>query len=75
MAKLSKEELQKVNELVNEFNVLKIKLGDTVIAQNSLLKDIEALRLQYAEEEKKLVEKYGVDTTIDVQTGEITKKE
>jgi hypothetical protein len=75
MAKLSKEELQRVNELVNEFNVLKVKLGDTVITQNSLLKDIEALRLQYAEEEKKLVEKYGVDSTINVQTGEITKKE
>lgn len=75
MSKVTKEELERINQLVNEFNLLKIKLGDTVITQNALLKDVENLRLTYQEEEKKLVEKYGADSVIDIKTGEIKKQE
>ena len=75
MAKITKKELERINELVNEFNMLKIKLGDTVITQNALLDDVAKLRATYQQEETKLVEKYGADATIDIQTGEIKKKD
>lgn len=75
MKKVTKEELARINELVNEFNMLKVKLGDTVITQNALLNDVAKLRATYQQEESKLVEKYGADATIDIQTGEIKKKD
>jgi allophanate hydrolase subunit 1 len=75
MSKLTKEELKGIQDLITEFNTVKIKLGDTVIAQNALLKDVENLKIKYAENEAKLVVKYGADSVIDVSTGEITKKE
>ena len=41
MAKLTKAELEKVQGLVNDFNSLKIQLGDTVITQQALLRKVE----------------------------------
>lgn len=75
MDKITKKELERINELVNEFNMLKVKLGDTVITQNALLNDVAKLRATYQQEETKLVEKYGADATIDIQTGEIKKND
>ena len=75
MSKLTKEELKVIQDLITEFNTVKIKLGDTVIAQNALLKDVENLKVKYAENEFNLVNKYGANSVIDVSTGEITKKE
>jgi len=73
MAKLTKTELEKVQKLVNDFNALKVQLGDTVITQNNLLKNVEELKIQYASEEAVLIEKYGKDSVINVQTGDITE--
>jgi len=73
MANLTEQELGKIQDLVNQFNAVKIQLGDTVISQNALLKSVEDIRLLYAKEEKELIEKYGKDCVINVQTGEITE--
>lgn len=73
MAKLAKEELEKVQGLVNDFNSLKIQLGDTVITQQALLRKVEELKIAYAQEEAVLIEKYGQDSVINVQTGEVTE--
>ena len=73
MANLTKEELEKVQGLVNDFNSLKIQLGDTVISQQALLRKVEELRIAYAQEEAVLIEKYGQDSVINVQTGEVTE--
>lgn len=48
------------------------------IAENNLkscekvLKEIEAMKATYIKEEKKLLEKYGDDAVINVQTGKVT---
>ena len=75
MAKLTKQELVKVQKLVNDFNALKVQLGDTVITQNNLLKNIEELKIQYASEEAVLINKYGKDSVINVQTGDVTQND
>lgn len=75
MKKLSKKELESIQELVNSFNTKKIALGDTVIQQNSILSEIDALKIEYAKEEQKLIEKYGEDAVINIQTGEIKIKD
>jgi hypothetical protein len=74
MAKLSKGELEKVHKLMNDFNQLKIQLGDTMITQHNLLSKVDELKVQYAEEERLLIDKYGSDAVINIQTGEVTDK-
>lgn len=74
MQQLTKEELDNIQSMLNEFNRKKISLGDTVIQQNTLMKEIEFLKEQYSKEEEKLIEKYGEDSVINVQTGEIKKQ-
>ena len=74
MQQLTKEELDNIQSMLNEFNRKKISLGDTVIQQNTLMKEIEELKEQYSKEEEKLIEKYGEDSVINVQTGEIKKQ-
>lgn len=75
MAKLNKEELEKIHKLMTDFNQLKIQLGDTTITQHNLLAKVDELKIQYAEEENLLIEKYGKDAVINVQTGDVQQKE
>ena len=72
MKELSKEELELLQGLVTEYNNVKIRIADTFIAQDALLKEIEAMKADYIKEEKKLLEKYGDDAVINVQTGSVT---
>jgi hypothetical protein len=74
MAKLSKDELEKIHKLMSDFNQLKIQLGDTMITQHNLLSKVDELKVQYAEEERLLIDKYGSDAVINIQTGEVTDK-
>lgn len=74
MQNLTNEELERIQELVNSFNKLKISLGDTVIQQNNLLSEVSEMKIEYAKEEEKLVKKYGKDAVINIQTGEIKKE-
>jgi hypothetical protein len=74
MAKLSKSELEKIHKLMSDFNQLKIQLGDTMITQHNLLSKVDELKVQYAEEERLLIDKYGSDAVINIQTGEVTDK-
>lgn len=71
MEKLTKEELELLQGLVTEYNNVKIRIADTFIAQDALLKEIEAMKSSYIKEEKKLLKKYGDDAVINVQTGEV----
>lgn len=72
MKELSKEELELLQGLVTEYNNVKIRIADTFIAQDALLKEIESMKAAYIKEEKKLLEKYGDDAVINVQTGKVT---
>lgn len=74
MAKLSKSELENIHKLMKDFNQLKIQLGDTMITQHNLLLKVDELKVQYAEEERLLIDKYGSDAVINIQTGEVTDK-
>ncbi len=74
MAKLSKKELESIQKLMNDFNQVKMQLGDTVITQHNLMRNVEELKVAYATEEQKLIKKYGENSVVNVQTGEITEK-
>lgn len=72
---LTKEELGKIQEMNNEFTKAKMALGDLEMQKQNILKSIEALRGDFAKHEIELIEKYGQDSVINVQSGEVTKKQ
>jgi hypothetical protein len=73
--KLTEAELIKVQEMTNEFNKLKLAIGDIELNKQSLLKLVDSLKEDFASHERILIEKYGEDAIINIQTGQVTKKE
>jgi hypothetical protein len=71
---LTKEELEKTQSMHNDFNKLKMQLGDIELQKQSVLKNVDILKGFFAEHEKELMNKYGEDAVINMQTGEVTKK-
>jgi hypothetical protein len=71
---VTKEELEKLQSMTSEFNKAKVALGEMELQKHGLLSHIDAMRVEFAQNEKKLIDKYGVDAVINLQTGEITRK-
>jgi hypothetical protein len=74
MSQLTEQELATVRSLVQEFNSLKMQLADTVMHQGVISKKIEEVRLSYVQMEQSLIDVYGKDASINIDTGEITQK-
>ena len=72
---LSQEELGKIQEMNNEFTKAKLAIGDLEMQKHNILKAIEVLRADFSKHEIDLIAKYGQDSVINVQTGEVTKKQ
>lgn len=72
--KLTKEELGRVQELNNAFSQAKMALGEMELKRHGMLKEMDNLRGSFAEEEQKLISKYGADSVINLKTGEVTEK-
>jgi predicted nucleic acid-binding Zn-ribbon protein len=71
---LLKEELELLQQLSKDYAKAKNALGDLELRKHDILNDIDAIRKVSAENEKKLMSKYGNDAFINMQTGAITKK-
>ena len=71
---LLKEELELLQSMSKDYTNAKNMLGDLELKKHDILNDIDAIRRVSAENEKKLISKYGVDAVINMQTGEITRK-
>lgn len=72
---LTKEELAKIQEMNTEFTKLKMAIGDIELQKSSLFKSVDILKAEFASHERELIGKYGQDSIINVQTGEVTKKQ
>lgn len=72
---VTQKELKKIQQMTTDFNQAKMALGDIELQKQSILRNVEAMRVEFAHHEKKLMEKYGEDAIINVQTGQITKKQ
>lgn len=72
---LEQQELEVVRNLNSEFNGAKLALGEIEIKKHQILRQLEGLKEEFARHESLLVEKYGADAVINLQTGEVTKKE
>jgi hypothetical protein len=71
---LTQEELTKVQSLQAEFTKSKAAIGDLELQKQTLLKLIENLRGDFSVVEQDLIAKYGKDSVINIQTGEVTTK-
>lgn len=74
MAQMTEAEKEKITTLISQFNNYKLQLGDTYLNQQSLMKKIDEVKVEYALVEKELMETYGSDAIINVETGEVTEK-
>tara|TARA_R110002167_G_scaffold38063_2_gene118791 strand:- start:175 stop:414 length:240 start_codon:yes stop_codon:yes gene_type:complete len=75
MENLTSGELANLQKVVQQFNQAKMQLGETVIAQENLLASVKEIKVAYSEIEKSLMETYGADALINIETGEISKEE
>jgi hypothetical protein len=71
---VTQEELTKIQELNSEFNKAKMAIGDVELQKQQILRHIEELKIQFSAHEQLLIDKYGVDAVINIQTGEVTHK-
>ncbi len=69
--KLTQEELTQIQGMLNDFNQMKMKLGDAELTKQTIIRKIDKLQEAYIKLENELSDKYGKDSRINVQTGEI----
>ncbi len=72
--KLTQEELTNLQELNNLFTQAKISLGDTELQKVTILSGIQKIKSDFATLENELIKKYGDQSVINLQTGEVTDK-
>lgn len=72
---ITQDELSVIQTMNADFNKAKVSLGDIEIEKHTILRAIDGLKAAFAEQEKTLIAKYGADAVINLQTGEVTKKQ
>ena len=75
MTYVSKEELDKIQGMNADFSKAKMALGELELNKHGILNQINAMRQEFFEYEKMLIAKYGQDSVINLQTGEVTQKQ
>lgn len=73
--KLNESELNFIKESTAKLNSAKAMLGDIEIKKHELLLEIDGLKTQFQLKEKELVDKYGLNSVINMQTGEVKQKD
>lgn len=72
---ITQEELKKIQEMNTEFNKAKSNLGELELQKQGVIRHIDSMKSEFLQHERMLIEKYGNDSVINIQTGEVTKKE
>lgn len=73
--KLEEQELKALQELNARYGKIKILIGELELKKADAIEEVRGIKHLFVEEEKKLIHKYGADTVVNLQSGEITKKE
>ena len=72
---LTEEEHNFIKEGSANYTKVKIALGELELQKQGLLEQAQLIVSSFNENEKKLIEKYGANAVINMQTGEVTQKE
>jgi hypothetical protein len=70
--KLTKKELEEITTLNKVFLETKVKLADVVYSQKTLLDTLDSIKSKFVVVEQKLIEKYGDNSTINLNDGTVT---
>lgn len=71
---LSAEELEFIRKGSAEYNKIKMSLGDLELQKYNLLKEASKIVESFNKNEESLIKKYGADSVINMQTGEVKQK-
>jgi len=71
---ITSEELTKIQEMNTRFAKAKLTLGDLELTKHEMFREIDSLKLEFDENERQLIAKYGADAVINIKTGEVTHK-
>jgi hypothetical protein len=72
---ITQEELTKIQEMNSDFSKAKMAIGDVELQKQGIMRTIDAMKAEFSHHEKMLIEKYGKDSVINIQTGEVTQKQ
>lgn len=72
--KLEEKEFEQLKDFNTVISRLKTSIADAEIRKHSLLMETDHVRTLMLEQEKQLIEKYGIGSVINMQTGEVTQK-
>jgi hypothetical protein len=72
---LTEEEHNFIKEGSANYTKIKVALGELELQKQGLIEQAQLIVSSFNENEKKLIEKYGANAVINMQTGEVTQKE
>jgi hypothetical protein len=72
---LTEEEHEFIKTGSANYTKIKVALGELELQKQGLLEQAQLIVSSFNENEKKLIEKYGANAVINMQTGEVTQKE
>jgi hypothetical protein len=72
---LTEEELEFIKKGSADYTKIKINLGELELQKQGLIKQAHEIINAFSNNEKILIDKYGADSVINMQTGEVTQKE
>jgi hypothetical protein len=72
---LTAEELEFIKKGSADYTKIKINLGELELQKQGFIKQAEEIVKAFTSNEKILIEKYGADSVINMQTGEVTQKQ
>jgi hypothetical protein len=73
--KLDKEELEELTRLHGTLQKSKMAIGDLELQKATLIDSVRQLKKEFTAAEDRLIEKYGKDSIINMQTGEVKQKD
>jgi len=74
MEKLTSEELMFLQESTSKLSNAKTMLGDLEIKKHEILSEVSTLKVMVQTKEQELINKYGLDSVINMETGQVKKK-
>ena len=72
---LTTEELDFIRNGSSDYTKIKVSLGELELQKQIFIKQAEKIIEAFSNNEKILIEKYGPDSVINMQTGEVTQKQ
>jgi len=72
--KVEEKELELLQKLNSSFSQLKNQLGDLELQKQIILENVTEIKKQFKYLENELIEKYGDNSVINLETGVITEK-